>query len=260
MSDADEDSQLPTGDSSFRRTRRENAEAFRAAARFIREGAGADASVASHEVRQRAEQEEVIRWIQEGHGRLLPDEDLAEWLTLSDKTSEHKVLTHLSPKRVLKVTWPGFYGQIPVYEDGKLLRVNACPSDYLERQALQIEVFAGDLTLEGVNISDKPSMVINEPAGQPSFVVSQEFVEAADVRDPNPSTQQIASFMAEHGFEAIPGSYFGWLRRKDGVAVVDAKCDNFILSPEGVVPIDLQMMRVPESAMPSTEGSSLILP
>jgi hypothetical protein len=35
-----------------------------------------------------------------------------------------------------------------------------------------------------------------------------------------------------------------WVRRCDGVAVVDARPDNFILSPVGVIPIDLQMARV----------------
>jgi hypothetical protein len=43
----------------------------------------------------------------------------------------------------------------------------------------------------------------------------------------------------------MAGSYFGWVRRRDAVAVVDARPDNFILSPVGVIPIDLQMARLP---------------
>jgi hypothetical protein len=35
------------------------------------------------------------------------------------------------------------------------------------------------------------------------------------------------------------------VRRRDAVAVVDARPDNFILSPVGVIPIDLQMARLP---------------
>lgn len=158
------------------------------------------------------------------------------------------------------MTWPAFYGQIPVWKDGALGRVNACPSDYLDRHALQNEVFASDLLLEGVNISDKPPMVIGEPSGQPSFVISQSLIAAVDALQPTPTKEQIADFMGEFGFEPIAGSFHGWVRRKDRVAVVDAKPDNFIFSSKGVTPIDLQMTRLPESAMPSTEGSSLIIP
>jgi len=46
--------------------------------------------------------------------------------------------------------------------------------------------------------------------------------------------------------EQCRGPYFGWVRRADGVAVVDARPDNFILSPLGVIPIDLQMARLAE--------------
>jgi hypothetical protein len=111
---------------------------------------------------------------------------------------------------------------------------------------LQNEVFGSDLRLEGVNISDRPSMVIGERPGSPSFVVSQRFITAADPRTPKPSEPQIAAFLEAHGFAPLPRSYFGWVRRADGVVVLDARADNFILSTEGVVPIDLQMAVIPE--------------
>ena len=47
-----------------------------------------------------------------------------------------------------------------------------------------------------------------------------------------------------NGFESKLGTHFGWFRKADSVAVMDAKPDNFILSPEGIVPIDLQMAYV----------------
>lgn len=150
-------------------------------------------------------------------------------------------------KRVIKRTLAGYYGQIPVWREGKLERAVASPSEYLDRQALQNEVFASDLRLEGINVSQKPSLVIGEPSSQPSFVISQAFIEAKAEAHPSPSEQQIAAFMKQHGFTPVPGSYFGWIRHSDGVAVVDAKPDNFILSPEGMVPIDLQMARIPET-------------
>jgi hypothetical protein len=176
---------------------------------------------------------------------------------LSNDTSEHEVRIPFSGKRVIKKTLAGYYGQIPVWRDGKLERVVATPSEYLERQALQNEVFASDFRLEGINVSQKPSMIIGEPDGQPSFVVSQGFIEATTETHPIPSEKQIAEFLEQHGFASVPGSYFGWIRHSDGVAVVDAKPDNFILSPEGIVPIDLQMARIPETVK---EPSLIIIP
>jgi hypothetical protein len=45
--------------------------------------------------------------------------------------------------------------------------------------AIQISVFGSDLQLEGVTISSKPSMIIGQPSGQPSIVISQRWYERA---------------------------------------------------------------------------------
>jgi len=45
--------------------------------------------------------------------------------------------------------------------------------------------------------------------------------------------------MKSLGFTLLSRSYYGWRRRGDGVTILDARADNFIKSPEGVVPIDL---------------------
>ena len=145
--------------------------------------------------------------------------------------------------RAVKKTWPGFYGQIPVWREGKADRLPALPSEYIERQMLQNEVFGSDIRLEGINLSSKPSMIIGEPSGQPSFVISQGFVDAADTDAPSPTMVQIEKFLTRHGFAPLPGSYFGWLRRADGVVILDARPDNFILATDGVVVIDLQMAK-----------------
>jgi hypothetical protein len=145
---------------------------------------------------------------------LIHDSDLEVVPIISNSTSEHEVRGRPSDQRVLKKTWPGFFGS--------------------------------DLRLEGVNISDRPSMIIGERSGTPSFVVSQRFISAANPRIPKPSEPQIAAFLEAHGFASLARSYFGWVRRADGVVVLDARADNFILSAEGVVPIDLQMAVIPE--------------
>ena len=228
----------------FRTTEGADAATFTTAADIILQSLGADEVCSTHAARQFTEQQQVVSWVRTSGIHLFSDEELGSWRVLSDKTSEHKVYFPEPGIRVFKVTWPGFYGQIPCLNGGKLDRRSATPSEYLQRQALQNEVFASDLRLEGVNISDKPSMVIGEPSGQPCFVVSQTFYEAADETVTTPDVQQVAEFMERFGFKQVPGTYFGWFREADGVAVTDAKLDNFILTTGGVVPIDLQIAQV----------------
>lgn len=196
MSDVIEQSQRPPGDPGTGGIQSEDAAAFRAAAHFIRVGARANAGSGSHEDRQRAEQEQIIRSVQGGHSWLIPDGEFARLRTLSDDTSEHWVLVSADGSGVLKVTWPAFYGQIPAWKNGALRRVNACPSDYLDRQALQNEVFASDLRLEGANISDKPSMVLGEPFG--STLVRGFTIPGRGGRRPSPDSER----STDRGFHA----------------------------------------------------------
>jgi hypothetical protein len=105
-------------------------------------------------------------------------------------------------------------------------------------------------------------MILFEKSGQPSFVISQEWVTAADSEHPAPSEDELGEYLLERGFEPVPNSYFGWLRREDGVLIVDAKPDNFVKTVEGVAPIDLQMARMPLEDLPAAtpaESESLII-
>jgi hypothetical protein len=111
--------------------------------------------------------------------------------------------------------------------------------------AFQILLFDSDLKLEGVTISTKPSMLLFQPSGQPSFVVSQRWFERTD----RVTTEQIKELMEDSGFEFVPKAYFGWFRKEDGMIVVDAKPDNFINTAVGLVPIDLQMTQFTRDEM-----------
>lgn len=102
---------------------------------------------------------------------------------------------------------------------------------------LQVSVFQSDIRLEGVSISDKPSMIIGQPSGEPSLIISQEWLE----RDHDVTPEMIAQRMGQDNFVPVPKSYFGWYRASDGMVVVDAKADNFIGTPGGVIALDLQM-------------------
>jgi hypothetical protein len=178
----------------------------------------------------------VAQWAKE-NGKLIDPEVFQSLEVVSNSTSEHEVRYRPSDLRAVKRTWAGFYGQVPVLVRGAIERSNATPIEYLERMALQIAVFASDISFEGVSISTQPSMIIGEPAEQPSFVISQGWLDKSGDATP----EIIEQFMQHEGFVAMPNTYFGWFRPADGVAVVDAKPDNFIMTAGGLVALDLQI-------------------
>jgi hypothetical protein len=178
-------------------------------------------------------------------GTLISDTEIDVLPLVSNSTSEHEVFFRPWESRAVKRTRAGVYGQIPVPLNGKLDRKNAKPSEYLRRMALQILFIDSDLKLEGVTISDKPSIVLFEPPGQPSFVISQTWFERTD----RVTTEEIEELMKDSGFEFVPKAYFGWFRKEDRMIVVDAKPDNFIKTVVGLVPIDLQMAQFTSEEM-----------
>ncbi len=166
-------------------------------------------------------------------------------LLISNRTSEHKVFHCKDTDRAIKHTWPGVYGQVPSPSNKHLDRRNASPSEYLKRMALQLQVFGGDIQFEGVFISDEPSLIIGQPAGEPSLVISQQWYEKSGIA----TNELIHDFLVQEGFRPVPASYFGWYRPEDRVIIVDAKPDNFVLTDSGLVPIDLQMIQFTEDQL-----------
>jgi len=88
------------------------------------------------------------------------------------------------------------------------------------------------------------------------MVVSQQYVKPADPNSPHPSASEIADFMRSQGFQPTPKSYFGWERSEDGIKVLDARPDNFIKTPAGVVPVDLVMAQEGSGGESFTEPRS----
>ncbi len=197
---------------------------------------GGGSETADRETSRISQTESLETWAR-SNARLIESWLIDSLPIVSNSTSEHEVHYRESDNRAVKRTWPGVYGQIPIPNHGKLDRANATPSEYLVRQALQIAVFGSDIRLEGVSVSDKPSMVLFEPPGQPSFVISQEWFEKNDA----PTLDEISDRLIRDGFIQVHGSYFGWFRPGDRVVIVDAKTDNFVKTGVGIIPIDLQM-------------------
>jgi len=244
--------------SSIDQAGREDAEILRKIAGSVRAGAPSDgilpepAPTREHLIGN--EQSRILDLMAAGAVRSVEDAALEPLQILSNRTSEHEVRQTVDGLRVIKRTWAGVYGQVPVWEGNTLSRHPATPSEYLIRQALQNETFGSEMRFEGVNVSDKPSMLLFHPPGEPSFVVSQPFLVAADPNNASPTAERVAEFMQGEGFVEVPGSYFGWVRPADGIAVVDAKPDNFIQTEDGVVPIDLQMAQLSEAVNYGLEG------
>ena len=135
---------------------------------------------------------------------------------------------------------------VPEWSPGGWRPASATPLDYLQRFEMHNAIFLDDVHLEGVIVTDRPSSLVGAVPGGCSIVISQRWLLAADPEDPYPTEDAIASFMQDLGFTALPDSLFGWLRETDGVLILDAKPDNFILTPDGILPFDLVIVRCME--------------
>jgi hypothetical protein len=175
-------------------------------------------------------------WIRR-QSRITDAKSIDSFQIVSNCTSEHEVFHRPEDNRALKRTWPGVFGQIPVHHNGCLVRANASPLEYLMRQARQVSVFGSVIPFEGVCISEKPSMVLIEPYGHPTLLVSQEWFESGVA----PQKWEIDANLKKDEFVPVPQSSFGWYLSVDGGGIVDPEPDNFLKTPLGVVPIDLQM-------------------
>jgi hypothetical protein len=97
------------------------------------------------------------------------------------------------------------------------------------------EIFDDDVRLEGISFGK------NEFSGEdePSIVITQGIVEAADANDPHATDGEIEKFMANNGFVRLEDTQHKWHREADGIVVFDTKVHNFIRARDGVFPIDV---------------------
>lgn len=165
-----------------------------------------------------------------------------EWDTLelvANTTAEHEVRYRAADQRAVKRTYPGTFGNVPRWICNQWVPSPATPSEYLLRLALQNELFSDGIRLEGAMISEGPSMVLGQPPDGISLVMSQPWLEAEVESEPHPAEFEISIVLQERGFTPMLGSFYGWRHVDDGIVVLDCKPDNFIRTPEGILPIDL---------------------
>ncbi len=116
--------EAPAGDSRAEGTAGRDAAAFADAAAFIGKGARADEGDATDPQRSGIEQRRAEEWAR-AKGCLIDDRELDSLLLLSNSTSEHEVWYRDSDNRAVKRTWPGFFGQVPIWKAGRLDRAPA---------------------------------------------------------------------------------------------------------------------------------------
>ena len=187
------------------------------------------------------EEEAVLKQWAEESGCLITDNQWAEHQLISNSTSEHEVRYRIGDHRALKRTWPGTFGFVPKMVNGIWSAKNALPSEYLHRQSLQNEIFGDSIRLEGAMISSGTGhfVLVGQPAGGLSLVISQPWLDAIDPTEPHPDEKQIACHLADRGFKSLSGTFFGWKNQDYRYVILDAKSDNFISTPQGIMPIDL---------------------
>lgn len=194
-----------------------------------------------------AVEEQALHQFAQQTGCLISESEWQCHRLVSAQTAEHEVRFRSSDFRALKKTWLGTYGFIPRNVSGKWKPAPATPSEYLSRMALQNELFADTIELEGLMISSGPSLIIGEPAGGLSLVVSQPWLEAADNACQFPSEDEIKALMMARGFRPIFASLFGWESSENHLIILDAKPDNFIKTTHGTLPIDLLIVELETS-------------
>lgn len=109
-------------------------------------------------------------------------------------------------------------------------------------------------------LSEGPSMIIGQPSGGISFVISQPWIEAADPAQPHPDGRQIADYLRERGFTPLFAALFGWMHEDDSYIILDAKPDNFVLTHRGILPIDLLITSIPAAATSKGTAAELEAP
>jgi hypothetical protein len=166
------------------------------------------------------------------HKKTIPYEELQTLPLVSSKTAEHFI--HFSPdeRKAIKILKPEQFGSTidPTTWDIR----KSTLSEYLNRIALTQIVLGDDLKILGV--TEAPDCF--EETTWPCIVTSQSWRTAANPDQPNPTREQIEEFLQNLGFKALPRNY-GWIREEDNIIIADARPDNFILTEEGVLPIDL---------------------
>lgn len=139
--------------------------------------------------------------------------------------SEHVVYLDEKSDSVVKLTWPGIYGD-SYYLDGSRVYQRKCsPVEYLIRLRLWEKLFSGAPEALGIT-----------PEGQ--IISRQPFISGTP-----PDQDEVNEFLRESDLTAVKESCWLWKRSYDDfeIWIGDARADNFVLTENGMVPIDIRL-------------------
>jgi hypothetical protein len=144
--------------------------------------------------------------------------------------SEHLVYYTAQGENVLKLTKLGTFGESYFIVNNRAHQRCCTPGDYFVRLQTLEEHFGFAADTIGIT-----------PAGQ--IVTLQRFVTGE-----HPTQAEADAFLLESGLEPVKQNCFIWKRaaEEQGIEfwVGDARDENFVKTPHGIVPIDLRMWTV----------------
>lgn len=136
---------------------------------------------------------------------------------------------------VFKATKPGLFGENYFMREGRIAQRNCSPFDYLMRLRLWQHLFES---------APGPLGMTNQ--GQ--IISSHEFITGIP-----PAQSELDAYLIAEGFTAVRKQYWLWEKSypEDAFAIGlgDARPDNFVKSPAGIVPIDIRVWISPEERL-----------
>lgn len=152
-----------------------------------------------------------------------------------DEGSEHTVFVDAPAGRVFKVTRPMTFGESYYVKADVVFQRNCSPLDYLLRLQHWDFLFSSAPTPLGVT-----------SAGQ---VVSEQ----PYITGEKPAQDAVDTFLAESGLVAVKRNCWLWKGcfEELEIWVGDARNDNFVDTPNGIVPIDVRVWSFPLTAVPA---------
>ena len=134
---------------------------------------------------------------------------------------EHIVWPGEAIGRTFKATYPNQFGKT-IGE--------ATPQTYFERLGLANQIFGDDIRMEGL---------VND-GGKLRVVTSQTTVKGSTA-----SPEDVVQCLEQHGFHSLDvEDQQLWHNPQVNVVAFDAHTSNFIKTPEGVIPIDVNLARI----------------
>ena len=145
--------------------------------------------------------------------------------------SEHLVLFDAWTSEVVKITLPGTYGDYYEVIDGRINQFDNTPAEYLLRMRWWEKLF-----------STAPNPFGMTETGQ--IVSRQRFISG----DP-PEQEAVDRFLTDAGAIAVRQRCWLWKKvdvdPESEIWIGDARSDNFVMTDNGIIPIDIRIWSVP---------------